>query len=94
MRRSRARKKILLSKTNYWRRIMCNPTAGWTAERRERQREAIKRWKPWLKSTGPTSPEGKAAAARNAFAGGEMAGFRQIVKKMDEVLRRQREFIR
>ncbi len=40
--------------------------SGWTDERRAKQREAIQRWKPWEKSTGPKTPWGKAQAAANA----------------------------
>jgi len=40
---------------------------GWTPERRAKQREAIRRWKPWEKSTGPRTPLGKAESARNGF---------------------------
>ena len=43
---------------------------GWTAERRARQSEAIRRWKPWEKSTGPRTKRGKARVARNAYRGG------------------------
>lgn len=39
---------------------------GWTAERRARQAEAIRRWQPWAKSTGPRSAEGKATSSKNA----------------------------
>jgi hypothetical protein len=39
---------------------------GWTAARRARQAEAIRRWQPWVSARGPTSPEGKAASSRNA----------------------------
>ena len=39
--------------------------SGWTDERRAKQREAIQRWKPWEKSTGPKTPKGKAQAALN-----------------------------
>lgn len=46
---------------------MSNP---WTAERRERQSSAIQQWKPWQKSTGPKTAQGKAVVARNAFKGG------------------------
>lgn len=42
--------------------------SGWTEERRAKQREAIQRWKPWEKSTGPKTPEGKAQAALNVYS--------------------------
>ena len=42
--------------------------SGWTYERRAKQHEAIQRWKPWEKSTGPKTPRGKAQAALNAYA--------------------------
>jgi hypothetical protein len=63
----------------------------WTLEQRQRQSEAIKRWKPWKQSTGPKSPEGKAAVSRNAFTGGHMVQLRQIAKEMNEALRAQRD---
>lgn len=44
---------------------------GWTEERKARQRAAIQRWKPWKRSTGPRTDEGKARVARNAYRGGE-----------------------
>ena len=39
--------------------------ASWTPERRARQARAIRAWRPWERSTGPTSPEGKAISSRN-----------------------------
>ena len=41
-------------------------SSAWTPERRQRQREAIKRWKPWEKSTGPRTEAGKLRSSRNA----------------------------
>ncbi len=43
---------------------------AWTLERRAKQAEAIRRWQPWNKSTGPRTPEGKARSSRNADKGG------------------------
>lgn len=40
--------------------------SAWTAERRARQREIIARTKPWEKSTGPKTAEGKARSSQNA----------------------------
>jgi hypothetical protein len=72
-----ARKKFSPDKTNYWR----TPTmSAWTPERRQRQREAIQRWKPWKQSTGPRSLEGKARAARNAWTGGHTVKLRQLTQ--------------
>jgi hypothetical protein len=65
----------------------------WTPEQRQRQREAIQRWKPWSKSTGPRSPEGKAAAARNAWTGGHLVKLRQVIKELNQALRAQREWL-
>ena len=56
---------------------------GWTQERRERQAEAIRRWKPWETSTGPKTPAGKARAAQNAYKGGE----RKLLRFLASVLR-------
>lgn len=37
----------------------------WTPEARAKQAQKIRQWQPWQKSTGPTTEEGKAIAARN-----------------------------
>ncbi|GAC1357354.1 MAG: hypothetical protein NVSMB34_11940 [Variovorax sp.] len=73
---------------------MGNPAKGWSPERRQRQREAIQRWKPWSKSTGPKSAEGKAAVARNAYMGGPELRLRELMKMAHAALRRQRDFLR
>jgi hypothetical protein len=38
---------------------------GWTPERRARQAEMIRKWKPWEKSTGPKTAVGKSVVAQN-----------------------------
>lgn len=43
---------------------------GWTQERRLKQSEAIKRCKPWEKSTGAKTPEGKEKSKMNAYKHG------------------------
>jgi hypothetical protein len=62
-------------------------TNCWTPERRERQSSLIRQWKPWEKSTGPKSAEGKAIVSRNAFKG----GLRGMLREMARMLREQRE---
>jgi hypothetical protein len=39
---------------------------GWTPERRERQAALIRSWKPWTRSSGPKTEQGKATSAMNA----------------------------
>jgi hypothetical protein len=53
---------------------------GWTPERRSRQSEAIRRWKPWERSTGPRTSEGKARVARNPYKGGGRARLRILAR--------------
>ena len=72
---------------------MGNPAKGWTPERRKRQGEAIRQWKPWQQSTGPKSPEGRALVARNAWAGGHWLELRQTIKEMNGALREQRGWL-
>lgn len=48
--------------------IQINMT-NWTEERRQRQRELIRQWRPWEKSTGPKTAEGKLAVGQNAYKG-------------------------
>ena len=67
---------------------------GWSPERRQRQREAIQRWKPWEQSTGPWTPEGKAKASQNGRKSGLFdAESRAFRKWAAELLREQRELL-
>ena len=45
-------------------------THGWTPERRKKQAESIRKWKPWEKSTGPKTEAGKKASSQNAYKHG------------------------
>lgn len=65
-------------------------TNGWTPGRRARQAELIRQWRPWEKSTGPKSVEGKSRVARNAYKGGQWLSLRELAR----ALRRQQEFLR
>ena len=62
-------------------------------ERRKRQSEAIRRWKPWNKSTGPKSPEGKAAVSANAWRGGEWLTLRLVIKELNQAMREQKGWL-
>jgi hypothetical protein len=58
----------------------------WTSERRAKQSQAIRQWKPWAKSTGAKTLEGKAVVSRNAFKGGHRPHLRQLAKDLAEEL--------
>jgi hypothetical protein len=58
----------------------------WTSERRAKQSQAIRQWKPWSKSTGAKTHEGKAVVSRNAFKGGHRPYLRQLAKDLAEEL--------
>ncbi|QPK63532.1 hypothetical protein IVG45_00670 [Methylomonas sp. LL1] len=62
---------------------------GWTPERRKKQSEAILRWRPWDKSTGPKTAEGKTRSSMNAYTGA--AEFQAVLKRARAYLRDQRE---
>jgi hypothetical protein len=81
--RSRARAFPNPRRTNYWRPM----ATGWSEERRVPQSEAIQRWRPWGRSTGPRTPEGKARSARNADRGGQRQRFRHFAKILSAELR-------
>jgi hypothetical protein len=70
----------------------------WTEEQRQRQREAIQRWKPWAQSTGPRSEEGKATAARNGDPGwmwaAQRAEVRDLMRVAAELLKDQRDMLK
>ena len=54
--------------------------SAWTPERRARQAEIIRKTKPWLKSTGPKTEEGKAISSRNALMHPNIRALRQQLK--------------
>lgn len=58
---------------------------GWTPERRARQAQAIRRWRPWEQSTGPVSEQGKAIVSRNAWKGGARPMLRKLAKLLREL---------
>ena len=70
----------------------------WTEEQRQRQREAIWRWKPWERSTGPQTAAGKAKVSRNGDKGGmwakELADLRELRKTTNALLKEHREMLK
>ena len=71
---------------------------GWTPERRARQAELIRTWKPWEKSTGPKTAGGKAKAAQNGDPGGALAEARAEVRNLrqwaNELLREHQDLMK
>ena len=53
-----------------------------TPEHRARQSEAIRRWKPWERSTGPKTGAGKRRAAMRGYKGGVRPKLREIAKAL------------
>lgn len=61
----------------------------WTPEQRLKQSEAIRAWKPWKKSTGAKTPQGKAISSKNATKTGESVFVRELIKEMNRLFRIQ-----
>jgi hypothetical protein len=60
---------------------------GWTEERRKRQSELIRTWKPWEQSTGAKTDEGKARSSLNGLKHGLRAKpFNKTIKEIDDLL--------
>lgn len=59
----------------------------WTDEARAKQAERIKEWKPWLKSTGPRTEEGKFVSSMNALkTGAHSADMRDLEATLKELI--------
>ena len=66
---------------------------GWTPERKARQAELIKTWKPWEQSTGAQTEAGKSASSQNALKHGlRCAGEIADRKRFTQVMRDSRVF--
>lgn len=65
---------------------------GWTPERRKRQAEMIRNWKPWEQSTGPKTEEGKESCKMNAQKHGaysaEMKDMRRLMREQGDLLKK------
>lgn len=51
-------------------------------------------WKPWEKSTGAKSAEGKRKSSQNAFKTGKSTEIRELFKYLNRLLRKQKDLIR
>lgn len=66
---------------------------GWTPERRARQAELIRTWKPWRQATGPGTPDGKATSSRNAYKGGHRLILRALSRAVNAEIREARDLV-
>jgi hypothetical protein len=66
---------------------------NWTPEQRQRQRELIQRWKPWEKSTGAKTPDGKKRSAKNSYKTGKSLEIRQFTKFLNQLLKEQKSLL-
>ncbi len=67
--------------------------SSWTTERRLRQAELIRTWKPWQQATGPRTPDGKAKASRNAWTGGHWAVLRELSRMVNAEVKAGRDLV-
>ena len=55
-----------------------------TAEHRQMRSQMIHQWKPWLKSTGAKTEEGKRKSAMNSYKGGLRQQQRELNRQLNE----------
>ena len=55
-----------------------------TPEHRAKRAELIQRWKPWEKSTGPKSTDGKTRSAMRGFKGQTREMLRELARMLRE----------
>ena len=54
----------------------------WTEEERQRQSEIIRKHKPWEKSTGPRTWQGKSRSSQNRLSHGDRCGVMRTQKQL------------
>jgi len=64
----------------------------WTQARKARQASLIQRWKPWERSTGPKTAEGKARVSRNAYKGATRQMLRALSRLLKDQDKRRKNF--
>jgi len=73
--------------------IEVKPSNGWTPERKLRQAEKIRAWKPWQQATGPRTPSGKATTSRNAYKGGHWLMLRELSRLVNAEVKAGRDLV-
>jgi hypothetical protein len=68
-------------------------TSHWTQERKARQASLIQRWKPWERSTGPRTTEGKTRISRNAYKGSPRSMLRALSQLLKDQERRRQDLV-
>ena len=61
----------------------------WTIKQRKLQAERIKKLRPWEKSTGPKTDNGKKVASMNAYKG----GIKHKLKELRKLILEQKKLI-
>ena len=65
---------------------------GWTEQRRQRQKVLIQSWKPWERSSGAKTPQGKAKSSRNAYKTGATET-EKLIRQFKKLLKEGNKFI-
>ena len=65
---------------------------GWTEQRKQRQRELIQTWKPWEKSTGAKTAQGKARSSKNAYKTG-VSEAKELIRQLNQYLKEEKKLI-
>lgn len=60
--------------------------SAWTEERKARQRAIIRATRPWVKSTGPRTEEGKARSSQNARLPDDVRAYRDKLYEQQKLL--------
>jgi hypothetical protein len=67
---------------------------GWTLERRAKQAEAIRRWQPWTRSTGPRTQDGKERTRMNGYKGNMREALRTLARALRAQERELRDLVK
>lgn len=69
--------------------------SGWTPERKARQAELMRHWKPWERSTGPKTEAGKEVSKMNGWKHGRRSSETiELDRTLSSMTRQLRELSR